>query len=59
MKQSTRRNFIAQSALAGIGTLIALPSQSAIAATKNTLHTLIPLPWIFILISMPQLTVKM
>ena len=39
MKQSTRRNFIAQSALASIGTLIALPSLSAIAATKNTLHT--------------------
>jgi superoxide dismutase, Fe-Mn family len=35
MKQSTRRNFIGQSALAGIGTLIALPSLEALAASGS------------------------
>jgi Fe-Mn family superoxide dismutase len=33
MKQSSRRNFIGQSALAGIGTLIALPTLGAMAAS--------------------------
>jgi Fe-Mn family superoxide dismutase len=33
MKQSSRRNFIGQSALAGIGTLIALPSLGAMVAS--------------------------
>lgn len=33
MKQSSRRNFIGQSALAGIGTLITLPSLGAMAAS--------------------------
>ena len=45
MKQSTRRNFIAQSALAGMGTLIALPSLGAITATENILHTAPPSPF--------------
>jgi Fe-Mn family superoxide dismutase len=36
MKQSSRRNFIAQSALAGLGTLIALPSLAANIGTENT-----------------------
>ncbi len=37
MKQSSRRNFIAQSALAGLGTLIALPSLAANIGSENTL----------------------
>jgi Fe-Mn family superoxide dismutase len=35
MKQSSRRNFIAQSALAGIGALVALPSLTAQAGIEN------------------------
>jgi Fe-Mn family superoxide dismutase len=35
MKQSSRRNFIAQSALAGIGALVALPSLAAQAGIDN------------------------
>ena len=35
MKQSTRRNFIGQSALAGIGTLITLPSLGALIETGS------------------------
>lgn len=44
MKQSSRRNFIGQSALAGIGTLIALPSLGAIAASGKTTAEDIPSP---------------
>ncbi len=45
MKQSTRRNFIGQSAIAGIGTLIALPTLGAILETGSTLHTATPSPF--------------
>jgi superoxide dismutase, Fe-Mn family len=45
MKQSTRRNFLGQSALAGIGTLITLPSLGAVtgAFTKEETAILSPL----------------
>jgi Fe-Mn family superoxide dismutase len=36
MKQSTRRNFIGQSALAGVGTLLALPSLAALTQHGRT-----------------------
>ena len=39
MKQSTRRNFISQSALAGFGTLITLPSLGALAEPGSIINT--------------------
>lgn len=39
MKQSSRRNFIGQSALAGIGALITLPNLGALAASDNMTNT--------------------
>ena len=44
MKQSTRRNFIGHAALAGIGTLITLPSIGAIVKTGNTLNAALSSP---------------
>ncbi|MDN3654706.1 superoxide dismutase [Ferruginibacter paludis] len=40
MKQSSRRNFIAQSALAGIGALVTLPSLAARADAENKLSAI-------------------
>ncbi len=42
MKQSSRRNFLGQSALAGIGTLITLPSLGALLETGAALTTSTP-----------------
>ena len=39
MKPSTRRKFIAQSALAGVGTLITLPSLGALLQTESTANS--------------------
>ena len=45
MKQSTRRNFLGQSALAGIGTLITLPSLGALLETGNKAGVNTPSPF--------------